>query len=148
MKSLLNCNDPCCSGFSVVVVHEATEVVGAPKPLGAKKNKTRYVAGVVTPQRPNFVDQLVGTLEDTESSPSRPVRCLWGEGSESRRLESRAKAAARLDLEVSAGRASLPYRGLWGGVALLPSPAPLETETQAFVSPPRKQAQDRSKIGY
>jgi hypothetical protein len=42
-------------------------------------------------------------------------------------LESRPKASARLDLEVSAGWASSFARGLWGGVALLPSS--LETET-------------------
>jgi hypothetical protein len=38
---------------------------------------------------------------------------------ESRRLETRPKAAARLDLEVSAWWVSLSSRGLWGGDALL-----------------------------
>jgi hypothetical protein len=42
-----------------------------------------------------------------------------GEGLESRHLESRAKAAARLDLDVSAGLTSLSSRGLCGGDALL-----------------------------
>jgi hypothetical protein len=49
---------------------------------------------------------------------SRPSQdSSWG--LESRRLESRAKAAARLDFEVSAGWASPSPRGLWGGDALL-----------------------------
>jgi hypothetical protein len=39
---------------------------------------------------------------------------------ESRHLESRAQAAARLDIEVSAGWVSPSSRGLWGGDALLP----------------------------
>jgi hypothetical protein len=38
-------------------------------------------------------------------------------GLESRLLESRPKTEARLDLEVSAGRASPSSRGLWGGAA-------------------------------
>jgi hypothetical protein len=38
---------------------------------------------------------------------------------ESRHLESRPKAAAREDLEMSAGWASPSSRGLWGGDALL-----------------------------
>ena len=45
-------------------------------------------------------------------------------GLESRRLESRPKAAARLDLEVSAWWVTLSSRGLWSGDAL-----PLSTET-------------------
>jgi hypothetical protein len=36
-----------------------------------------------------------------------------------RHLENRPKAAASLDLEVSAGWGNLPSRGLWGGNALL-----------------------------
>ena len=36
-----------------------------------------------------------------------------------RHLESRAKASARLSLEVSVGWASPSSRGLWGGDALL-----------------------------
>jgi pentatricopeptide repeat protein len=40
-------------------------------------------------------------------------------GLESRHLESRPKAAARLVLEVSAGWPSSSSRGLWGGDALL-----------------------------
>ena len=40
-------------------------------------------------------------------------------GLESRHLESRAKGAAGLDLEVSAGWVSSPSRGLWGGHGLL-----------------------------
>jgi hypothetical protein len=50
------------------------------------------------------------------------LRCIYGQyegavvpkGSESRQLESRVKAVARLDLEVSPSS-----RGLWGGHALL-----------------------------
>ena len=40
-------------------------------------------------------------------------------GLESRRLESRPKAAARLDIEVSAWWVTLSSRGLWSGYALL-----------------------------
>ena len=55
-------------------------------------------------------------------------------GLETRHLESRAKAAARLDLEVSAGWVSLSSRDLWGGDALLLSTAsPLEPEPERFV---------------
>jgi hypothetical protein len=43
------------------------------------------------------------------------VRFRVCKGLESRHLESRAKAAARLDLEVSAGWANPLSRGLWGG---------------------------------
>ena len=50
-------------------------------------------------------------------------------GLESRHLESRAKAEARLDLEVSAGWASLSTRGMWGGDALLLFHQLLNTET-------------------
>jgi hypothetical protein len=42
-----------------------------------------------------------------------------GCGLESRHLESRPKAAARLDLEASAGWASPSSRGLWSGDALM-----------------------------
>ena len=43
---------------------------------------------------------------------------VWA-GFGSRHLESRYKAAARLDLEVSAGWAIPSSRGVWGGDALL-----------------------------
>ena len=43
-----------------------------------------------------------------------------GEGLESRHLESRPRASARLDIEVSAGWVSPSSRGLWRGDALLP----------------------------
>jgi hypothetical protein len=43
-----------------------------------------------------------------------------------RLLESRPKAAARLDVEVPAGWVWTSSRGLWGGDALLLSTAPLE----------------------
>ena len=46
---------------------------------------------------------------------------MVGLGLESQ-LESRDKAAARLDIDVSAGWASPSSRGLWGGDALLLSP--------------------------
>jgi hypothetical protein len=49
------------------------------------------------------------------------------EGLESRHLESRAKASARLDLEVPARWVSPSSRGLWGGDALLLTPVLLET---------------------
>ena len=69
-------------------------------------------------------------------SPQRDVQ----QSQPSRHLESRAKAAARLGLEVSAGRASSSSRGLWDGDALLlstrsefalpwgPKPQPLKTK--------------------
>jgi hypothetical protein len=50
------------------------------------------------------------------------------EGLEGRHLESRPNAAARLDLEVSAGWASPSSHGLWGGDALLLSTGGLATE--------------------
>ena len=53
-------------------------------------------------------------------------------GLESRHLESRPKAAARLDLEVSAGWARAGSRGLWGGT-LCSSPLALE----GFMTSPR-----------
>jgi hypothetical protein len=43
----------------------------------------------------------------------------------------RATASARTSLEVSAGWASPSSRGLWGSIALLPSPALLEPEPLA-----------------
>jgi hypothetical protein len=66
-----------------------------------------------------------------------------GEGLESRHLESRHKAPARLDIEASAGWASLPSRGLWGGdshcrnrnptlgtqLAIHPQPSPPRTSS-------------------
>jgi hypothetical protein len=48
---------------------------------------------------------------------------------ESRHLESRPKASARLDLEVSAGWANPSSRGMWGGDAVLLSIS-LETQTK------------------
>jgi hypothetical protein len=56
----------------------------------------------------------------------------WEEGWESRHLESRPKAEARLDLEVSAGWTSLFYRSLCGGDALLVSTGAEETETLRY----------------
>jgi hypothetical protein len=52
-----------------------------------------------------------GQAARVRSPPSRNL------GLESRQLESRAKALARLDLEVSAGWARPTSRGLWGGSA-------------------------------
>jgi hypothetical protein len=72
-----------------------------------------------------------GWAESGFSWISRRVGC-WG--LETRHLESRAKAAARLDLEVSAGWVSLSSRDLWGGDTLLLSTAsPLEPEPERFV---------------
>jgi hypothetical protein len=47
--------------------------------------------------------------------------CSNRSAEKSRHLESRPKAEARLDLEVAAGWAIPPSRGLWGGDALLPA---------------------------
>ena len=70
-----------------------------------------------------------GWAESGFSWISRRVGC-WG--LESRHLERRPKAAARLDLEVSAGWARAGSRGLWGG-ALCSSPPALE----GFMTSPR-----------
>ena len=47
--------------------------------------------------------------------PTRHGTAFTHKGLESRHLESRPKASARLDLEVSARWASPLSRGLWGG---------------------------------
>jgi hypothetical protein len=52
------------------VIREHPVVVTAPerrgKGKGAGLSKNRYIAGVSTPQRPNFLDQLRDTLDDDE----------------------------------------------------------------------------------
>jgi hypothetical protein len=60
-------------------------------------------------------------------APPAPGRLQQHPGFESRHLESRPKAAARLDLEVSAGWASPSSRDLWGGDALMLSTGAAET---------------------
>ena len=64
------------------------------------------------------------------------VEVETGTGLESRHLESRPYASARLDLEVSAGWVSPPSRGLWGGEALLLSTHNL-LEAEALAQPTR-----------
>jgi hypothetical protein len=78
-------------------------------------------------------------------SPPGAAALHQGHGKGLESLESRAKAAARLDLEVSTGWASPSSRGLWGGDALL-----LSTKVTVGVGEPprRKQSQGSSKIGY
>jgi hypothetical protein len=71
--------------------------------------------------RPQPATRVRATLAHTASAQGGPRRIQMGRrlGFGKPPLESRAKAEARLDLEVSAGWVNPSSRGLWGGDALL-----------------------------
>jgi hypothetical protein len=103
------------------LVQKMPETLAAFKSLAAPDDRKADAA-----QKRRFsvqlLDQDLGTGKvratglDHPAAHERGARAL---GLESRHIESRPKAAARLDLEVSAGWASMSSRGLWGGGALL-----------------------------
>jgi hypothetical protein len=88
----------------------STSAKGSPR--GEESKESEHVAPVVVVPSLEEMTPVLAIQPGTEAQVSPP---------QSRHLESRPKAAARLVLDLSARRASPSSRGLWGGRAVNPS---------------------------